>query len=313
MFTGDDPAVSFHVKWQRSHALLSFDIRGGQLLPADLAAVRLPLKPDESVGVVISGRGPTWLYAHLSYQLRRCAWVAVTDANMNRAVVVRSLTAEHPQVGEILVGPGFSSSEPGGAGGFQPGVALALLGNPHRGKSVLAAALYEVLRMYRDNEWYVLRARADGEGQWSGWADGGLVRVLREKRVWTKVGALRMAEEIRVMRSSRRLTVVDLPGVTDEITAELLRHCSHSLILVDVGDSALDEARPWKEMCQASKVMIMGVLQTTMADAPSPTFASSCVDGTIGGLGRHGPLPVPAARVVLDSCLARLGIQLADR
>ncbi len=139
----DDRPIHFHIERVRDHALLSFEIRGGDLAPGDLAAVQLPQDLDATAGVVITGRGPVWLYAFLSGRLRSHAWIAVTDANVNRAVVIRSAVTDAPCVGEALMGPGLlrsDVSQASGRGTPRRGAALALLGNPHRGKSVLAAA-----------------------------------------------------------------------------------------------------------------------------------------------------------------------------
>lgn len=73
--------------------LLSFDIPGGVITPAEAAAsVEEAAKlVDPKIGVVLSGRGPVWLFGLLIHELHPTAWVATHDPRLG-AVVVQSHT-----------------------------------------------------------------------------------------------------------------------------------------------------------------------------------------------------------------------------
>lgn len=53
-------------------------------------------------GVVISGRGPIWLYAALVHHYHPAAWVATFDPRLGGGVVVERHTHDSPALGEII-------------------------------------------------------------------------------------------------------------------------------------------------------------------------------------------------------------------
>ncbi len=62
---------------------------GGPIEPAQLREVVLP-EVDPRRGVIISGRGPVWLFATLAHKLHICPWVATYDPRIGGGVVVQS-------------------------------------------------------------------------------------------------------------------------------------------------------------------------------------------------------------------------------
>lgn len=79
----------FSVKDCGAYNLVSFDIPGGVISPADLANLNPPAV-DGRKGVVISGRGPVWLYGVLVHHYHPTAWVATHDPRLGGAVVVQT-------------------------------------------------------------------------------------------------------------------------------------------------------------------------------------------------------------------------------
>lgn len=65
-----------------------------------LSSIR-PLEIDPTKGVVLSGRGPIWLYCYLVHHYHPTKFVAVYDPRIGGAVVVESHTNEH-KVGEVI-------------------------------------------------------------------------------------------------------------------------------------------------------------------------------------------------------------------
>jgi CRISPR-associated Csx3 family protein len=62
----------------------------GLLSPGELAGVRLPAEAEarRHLGLILSGRGPIWLYGHLLHEAHPFAWAAVHDPRLGGAVVV---------------------------------------------------------------------------------------------------------------------------------------------------------------------------------------------------------------------------------
>jgi len=62
----------------------------GIVEPSDLRELKLPddLKP--SLGVVIEGRAPIWLYGYLVHECHATAWVGCFDPRLEGAVVVEA-------------------------------------------------------------------------------------------------------------------------------------------------------------------------------------------------------------------------------
>jgi CRISPR-associated protein Csx3 len=83
---------------------LKFRLDGHVLDPAALPAIGLPqeLDPYRHLGLMLSGKGPLWLYGHLVHLAHVFAWVAVYDPRLSGGVVVMRHTARAPQLGEII-------------------------------------------------------------------------------------------------------------------------------------------------------------------------------------------------------------------
>jgi len=69
--------------------LVEFEIEGGVTTPEEAFSVPLPEVPPAR-GVILSGRGPVWLYGRLVHHFHPARWVAVFDPRLGGAVVVAS-------------------------------------------------------------------------------------------------------------------------------------------------------------------------------------------------------------------------------
>ena len=90
----------FDVKDCGDFSLVSFDIPGGVLSPAALSSLNPPTV-DGCKGVILSGRGPVWLFAALCHHYHPTRWVATFDPRLGGGVVIQS---HHPgvKVGQVL-------------------------------------------------------------------------------------------------------------------------------------------------------------------------------------------------------------------
>lgn len=85
----------------------SFRLRGELLSPGDLPGVTLPagVAGRERDGLILSGRGPIWLYLHLAHLAHPFAWVAAHDPRLGGAVVVQRHRPDAPGLGEVVEVP----------------------------------------------------------------------------------------------------------------------------------------------------------------------------------------------------------------
>lgn len=84
--------------------MVDFSIDGGVCEPADLQTISPP-DVDGTKGVVISGRGPVWLYAALAHHYHVSAWVATFDPRLGGAVVTSRHSPSAPAVGTVVTLP----------------------------------------------------------------------------------------------------------------------------------------------------------------------------------------------------------------
>ena len=83
--------------------LLEFDLgENGSILPREIPGAIASLPPIEGTkGVVISGRGPVWLFGALLHHCHTTRWAATFDPRQG-AVIVSSHHPDAPKAGEVL-------------------------------------------------------------------------------------------------------------------------------------------------------------------------------------------------------------------
>lgn len=106
IMTKSGQILKWQVELKGEYAIASFEIarKDGILGHNSLANIELPkeLKGNENRGLILSGRGPIWLYTYLSHLAHTFAWVAVHDPRCGGAVVVQRHTEQSPSIGEIV-------------------------------------------------------------------------------------------------------------------------------------------------------------------------------------------------------------------
>lgn len=93
--------ISFTTTPINGATLLKFDIPGGICEPSDLATLNPP-EVDGSQGIIISGRGPVWLYAALAHHYHVTAWVGTFDPRVGGAVVTSRHSRTAPALGSVV-------------------------------------------------------------------------------------------------------------------------------------------------------------------------------------------------------------------
>ncbi|MGE3613751.1 MAG: CRISPR-associated ring nuclease Crn3/Csx3 [Sulfurimonas sp.] len=84
---------------QHSATLIAFEIEGGITDPKEVFSTPLPDVP-QNMGVILSGRGPIWLYARLVHHFHPARWVAIHDPRIGYIIVQSHVKERHE--GEIL-------------------------------------------------------------------------------------------------------------------------------------------------------------------------------------------------------------------
>jgi len=90
--------IDFKVKEREGYTLVHFELEGN-ITPEILREIKPP-KVVGTKGVVLSGRGPIWLYCYLVHHYHPTRFIATYDPRIGGAVVVESHTEE--KVGEII-------------------------------------------------------------------------------------------------------------------------------------------------------------------------------------------------------------------
>lgn len=94
--------MEFSTKQYSDCTLVEFTIaKDGVLSPAMLGEI-IPPDVDASKGVILSGRGPVWLFGYLAHHYHPTAWVATFAPQEGGGVVIARHTTTAPQIGHVV-------------------------------------------------------------------------------------------------------------------------------------------------------------------------------------------------------------------
>jgi len=91
--------MKFNVDERDEYTIVHFEL-DGPIVPEVLSSIDPP-KVDSKKGVVLSGRGPIWLYGFLIHYYHPTKFVATYDPRLRGAVVIESHSPEH-RIGDII-------------------------------------------------------------------------------------------------------------------------------------------------------------------------------------------------------------------
>lgn len=97
------PPISFRIQALPVGTLIAFSV-DQVLTPKDLADLHPPDPVEKGFanrGVILSGRGPIWLYGFLVHYYHPCIYVALHDPRFEAAVVVQTHAREY-QPGDLI-------------------------------------------------------------------------------------------------------------------------------------------------------------------------------------------------------------------
>lgn len=93
-------ALEFKTTEFGTYTFVEFTV-DGVLNSQELRGLTAP-EVNASTGVVLSGRGPIWLYGYLVHEYHPAAWVACYDPRLGGGVVVKRHAPHAPKLGEVL-------------------------------------------------------------------------------------------------------------------------------------------------------------------------------------------------------------------
>ena len=95
--------ITYKVEEKDGFSVLSFELADGVIDASQLEnAIRIAPNLDCERGVVLSGRGPVWLFAALAHEYHTTRWCGTFDPRVGGGVVVSRHHESAPQIGEVV-------------------------------------------------------------------------------------------------------------------------------------------------------------------------------------------------------------------
>ena len=91
--------MKFKVIEGKDYTIVHFELEGS-IAPNILQEIKPP-KVDGAKGVVLSGRGPIWLYCYLVHHYHPTKFIATFDPRIEGAIIVESHSQDY-KVGEVI-------------------------------------------------------------------------------------------------------------------------------------------------------------------------------------------------------------------
>jgi len=282
--------------------ILDFFITGdGIIAPQELQNIALPAELDHKRGVVINGKGPVWLFAHLVHLCHPTAWVATADPRLG-AVVVENHVPAGPRVGDVIsrerikpylpTHPPLPNEKP--PTGRSPSRVVALVGPPHSGKSVFLNALRVAIRKWKpelfQRDFFIVRACPDGEGDWFADISADEAMTFRYKGSFTDEFVNKICTQLNALKKQKSLLLVDCGGKIDKKNQAILNLCTHAII-VSSDPHAFAE---WQGAAAASELKIMAEIESVREQVNLQISTTPFLRLRIGKLERNEePVQIP--------------------
>ena len=111
---------------------------------------------------------------------------------------------------------------------------MAIGGPKHSGKSVFISTLYQQLLTHHPDQVFREAACPDGEGMWAAESDSAIVAKIRQKGQFSPEFVNHTLRSIESLGKRFPLLLVDLGGLRTAENAEILKRCTHLVILSSV-------------------------------------------------------------------------------
>jgi CRISPR-associated protein Csx3 len=91
--------IQFKTKEENEYTIVYFELESS-ITPEILKKLKPP-KVNGTKGVILSGRGPIWLYCYLSHYYHPTKFIATFDPRIGGAIIVESHSQDY-RVGEVI-------------------------------------------------------------------------------------------------------------------------------------------------------------------------------------------------------------------
>ncbi len=231
---------------EQKYQLLDLKILDDGLInPQDLNQIVLPEELITNRGVIISGKAPIWLYAYLIHQLHHFAWVATFDPRHGAIVVQNHIPDSIYIVGYIIsieeLEPLFkqinkNTEQKKTTSLSEVNKIICVVGGPaHSGKSVFIQALRKHLQKLNPDfyyqDFYIIRACPDGEGDWFGDIPEKQGKIYRYSGIFTDELANQLAQDISNVSKTKKTIIVDVGGKIDKKNNTIFSKCNCGIIV----------------------------------------------------------------------------------
>jgi len=259
-----------------------------------LKNLSLPDNHDTSKGVILFGRGPIWLYAFLTHLCHKFPFVGIFDPRIG-AIIIETHKKNSYEIGDVIPSQiilekieqqniiereGFKLSD-------KHYIAIAIIGPPHSGKSVLIHKIRQQIANYIDGvflqrNFYILRACPDGEGNWSDEVDSSYVKLLRYKNKFNDSFVNKILDHLSSISQSKKLILVDCGGIIDKYNQMIWNLCTHTII-VSNNNSLISE---WRGAAKASNLNILAEIESRLENVSSVKETDTSLKLILGPLDR---------------------------
>jgi len=100
--TGSIDGVKFKMIMREEYTVVHFELQ--HVISPEVLKKLTPPKVDNKKGVVLSGRGPVWLYCFLTHFYHPTKFIAVYDPRIGRGIIVETHTPSFA-VGDTVEAP----------------------------------------------------------------------------------------------------------------------------------------------------------------------------------------------------------------
>lgn len=235
--------------------ILNIRLTGNGLIdPPDLKQMNLPDGMDKNKGVIINGKSPVFLFSALVMMLAEFKWAA-TFYPQKGAIIIFSRADKDRNIGDFIeiekilkyIAKEEVHEKVKSVNNKKQSdkKIIALVGPPNSGKSVFLRELRKTLNNnlggdFREN-YFIIRACPDGEGDWFGDIDTELGKTLRIKNMFDDDLIDKITESINNAKKCKRVILVDCGGKIDIKNQKIFNECTDAVII----SSDPDKTKEW--------------------------------------------------------------------
>jgi len=285
LFEGENIGINFTTNShdiQLLHVIILSNNGNLNPLKTNLSKIKLNKKSfDRNKVLVISGKLPNWLLSYLILKLSFVKALAVFNPTSGAKII----KCDNTNIFQNGIIPAklykssllklIDSKESAELKINNPGLKLpklkkiAILGSPNSGKSVFCRAMLKQLKINKDvkfkENFFLLRACPDGEGDWYGNIPATIGRIFRIKKKFDNDYVKAVIKSIKNSGMYKKIILIDCGGKISEENQKILKECTHSIIICK-DEKDYDK---WEEASEAADVDILAKVKSKLGNGLS--------------------------------------------